>query len=803
MQQTFVMIKKGFALADPDEYVVRGCFTDNFRKDRFFRAFYGTEELPVRMRMREGVEVYKRYQSLDNGNTYVDREYFLSIKLPKKQERANRLRIFECRGKECVLLYQATDRALKKERQRLICYIDGGHFLNEEEKQNFKQAADGKLAVISGWAVCARPFSVEVRNSAGEVLKSRTETCFRGDIVKEYPEFFRWETQEKEQLLCGFRTVFEASEGKIAVTVTDGLSSKETVVKLSADAFVPKRQVTFDELRWKLCGGRGLSAAVKHCLHKGTPLPSDVHAVAPPDYGTWRVQTEQIRQQGQAEQRKSSGDAPLFSVVVPLYLTQQEHLRELIASIQKQNFTDWELCLSDGGGAQSQLGGYLKELCGRDARIHVVTSGQKLGISENTNAALAIASGRYVVFADHDDLLHPQALAECAKRIEKQPDIDLIYTDEDKISMDGKEHFQPHFKPDYNKELLRSMNYFCHLVVVKRSLLQKVGNLDTNFDGAQDYDFVLRCIEQAVNICHIPKVLYHWRAHRDSTAENPESKRYAFEAGVRALDAHYGRCGIPAKAESADVPGMYRISWQMPGNTPMISIILHGADAQKTDTEKIRADYPNLEVICVKGTSAAALNAAAEKANGELLLFLDRNMAAAPESLLKMAGFCLQKDVAAAGPRVEYTDGIIRQCGVIFDKEGMLYRAFEGLAKDEPGYFARTKSAMDVSVLLSEAMMVRRSVFEALDGFDIRLENGYYDADFCLRAKKKGFRSIYCPEAVFHLSPASQETDVDKERQLFVKRWKKALEMGDPNYNPNLCVRRADCSLRCIYSVPS
>lgn len=792
MQQSFVIIRKGFAAADPDEYVIRGCFIDNLRGERFFRAFYGTEELTVKILAREGAEVYKRYQSLDGGNSYIDREYFLSTKLPKKQERANRLRIFECQGKERVLLYQATNRVLQKERQSLICHIDGGHFLNEEENQNFRQTADGRHAVISGWAVSARPFSVEIKDSAGAVLNSRTEIGFRGDIVKEYPEFFRRKIPKKNQLLCGFHTVFEVPERKVTITVADGQRYKATEVMLSDNTIVPKRQVTLDALMWKFCGGGGIRAAVKNCLQKGLPLPSAVHALDPPVYTKWREQ----RAQTEPEQVQADEKTPLFSIVVPLYLTQQEHLRELIASVQKQSFANWELCLSDGGGEASQLDDVLEEFCEQDVRIHVVKSRKKLGISENTNAALAIASGDYVVFADHDDLLHPQALAECVRCIQEQPDIDLIYTDEDKLSMDGTEHFQPHFKPDYNKELLRSMNYFCHLVVVKRSLLEKVGNLDTNFDGAQDYDFVLRCTEHAVNICHIPKVLYHWRAHRDSTAENPESKRYAFEAGVRALDAHYERCGIPAKAESAEVPGMYRISWQMPGEAPSVSIILHGADVQEKGTEKIRTDDPNLEIICAKGTSAADLNAAAEKANGELLLFLDRNMEAAPESFLKMAGFCQQKDVAAAGPRVEYTDGIIRQCGVIFEKDGTLYRAFEGLEKEDPGYFARTKSTMDVSILLSEAMMVRRSVFKALDGFDIRLKNGYYDADFCLRAKKKGLRSVYCPEAVFHLYLPFRETDVDKERQLFVKRWKKTLKKGDPNYNPNLSVRRADYSMR-------
>ena len=293
------------------------------------------------------------------------------------------------------------------------------------------------------------------------------------------------------------------------------------------------------------------------------------------DYERWLERhkiTETIRE---AQKETVFDKQPCFSIVVPLYKTQEKYLNELVESIKDQTYSNWGLCLSDGSGADSPLKEILKELEHSDSRIKVISSKESLQIAENTNAAIDIATGDYIVFADHDDILSIDALYECAKCINENSKVDMIYSDEDKVSMDGQTYFEPHFKPDLNMDLLCSVNYFCHLVVVKRQLLDQTGDLDGEYNGAQDYDFVLRCVEKTDAVYHIPKILYHWRAHMDSTAENPESKRYAFEAGRRAIQKHYERIGLKdAYVEENSISRNVSYTLQNMQTKPKVSIII-------------------------------------------------------------------------------------------------------------------------------------------------------------------------------------------------------------------------------------
>ena len=252
---------------------------------------------------------------------------------------------------------------------------------------------------------------------------------------------------------------------------------------------------------------------------------------------------------------------PKISIVVPLYKTPIPYLSHLVQSIQNQTYQNWELCLSDGSGnpalLQEALASYQK-----DARIHVVVSKEALKIAENTNQAITLATGDYVAFADHDDALAENALFECVAAINENPSIDLLYSDEDKMLANGKEFLQPFEKPDFDLDYLRTTNYICHLMVVKRELLDQVGWLRPGFDGAQDYDLVLRLVEEAKQVHHIPKVLYHWRLHKGSTSGNPANKKYAYFAGARAINEHYERMGIDAVAEQGDDLGEYKTKHQ-------------------------------------------------------------------------------------------------------------------------------------------------------------------------------------------------------------------------------------------------
>ena len=283
-------------------------------------------------------------------------------------------------------------------------------------------------------------------------------------------------------------------------------------------------------------------------------------------YEEW-LRSQQPDQEEQRAQRETRFSVrPLISILVPAYETPREFLCQLVDSVCAQTYENWELCIADGSESrrvEETLAPYRKQ----DKRIRYERLLQNQGISGNTNGALAMAGGDYVGLLDHDDLLFPQTLYELVRSMEEHPQAEVFYTDEDKVSFDQKRHFQPHFKPDFNRELLRSNNYICHFFAVKRELAQRLGGFDSRFDGAQDYDFILRCTEQASQVVHIPKILYSWRSHASSTAADPESKRYAYEAGKRAVEAHLRRQGVRACVLDTANYGFYRVKYGTAGRS--------------------------------------------------------------------------------------------------------------------------------------------------------------------------------------------------------------------------------------------
>ena len=327
-------------------------------------------------------------------------------------------------------------------------------------------------------------------------------------------------------------------------------------------------------------------------------------------------------------QRKQSAawkGAPCVSIVVPLYCTNETFLREMIGSVQVQSYENWELCLADGSPEENaaRLETVVRECAGEDARICYRRLEKNLGIAGNTNAAIAMAHGEWIALLDHDDLLAPDALYETVHLILRGPkdetgvaatgfrkagaQYDMIYTDEDKVDMDGKTHFQPHFKPDINIDLLRSNNYITHFTMMRKTLLEKAGMIREEYDGAQDYDLFLRCVECAEAIGHVPRVLYHWRCHTESTSENPFSKQYAVDAGRRALEDHLKRQGIAGEVTATKDMGFYTVRYPYSGN-PLVSIVIPSRDEVETLKKCLAAiqktHYANYEVIVVENNSA-------------------------------------------------------------------------------------------------------------------------------------------------------------------------------------------------------
>ena len=410
--------------------------------------------------------------------------------------------------------------------------------------------------------------------------------------------------------------------------------------------------------------------------------------------------------------------------------------------------------------------------------------------------------------------------------------------------MDGHKFFQPHFKPDYNPDLLCTVNYICHLFVVDRKIIDKVGMLRSEFDGAQDYDFIFRCIEAVdpSEIYHIPKILYHWRCHEDSTAENPESKTYAFEAGKRAIEAHYERTGIHAEVYQGEFLGLYRTRF-IRDHDPLISIVIpnkdHIEDLKRCmDSIDKKSTYQNYEYIIVENNStdektfqyykeleasnpkahvvywdrefnySAINNYGASFAKGEYLLLLNNDTEIInPDCLEELLGYCMRSDVGAVGARMYYEDDTIQHAGVVIGFGGIAGHCFVLQPRGTTGYCHRIICAQDYSAVTAACMMVKREAFDKVGGLTEELAVAFNDIDFCMKLRAAGYLIVYNPYAeLYHYESKSRGLEdtpekvarFNKEIQIFEKRWPDILRNGDPYYNPNLTLKSQDFSLRRI-----
>ena len=582
----------------------------------------------------------------------------------------------------------------------------------------------------------------------------------------------------------------------------------------------------------------GLKALILKSRHKLQGLDNDY------DYGEWYSLTSPTPEELEKQRKTTFANPPLLSIVIPAYKTPEKYLREMLDSILAQTYSRWEVCVVNGSprGEGRIVEKVMKQYAARDSRFRWKDLGDNLGISGNTNEALQMASGDYIILADHDDTLPEHALYEVASAIQAHPECDVIYSDEDKLDMDGGALFDPHFKPDFNQDLLTSVNYICHLFVLMRQLLDKVGGFRHEFDGAQDYDFIFRCTEAAGGIYHIPRVLYHWRCHQDSTASNPESKLYAFEAGARAIMAHYERCGIPArKVEKGVDYGIYHTTFRLEPENPLVSVIIPSKDHTKDLDLCIRsilerATYRNLEFIIIENNSteaetfayykkiqkefaqvkvvtwerefnySAINNFGARYACGEYLLFLNNDTEIIAKGIFEeMLGFCQRPEVGAVGARLLYQDDTIQHAGVVVGFGGIAGHTFIGLHEAENSYFHRAMCAQDYSAVTAACMMTKASVFKECGGFTEELAVAFNDIDYCMKVRALGKLVVYAPYAVmYHYESKSRGLEdtpekvarFNREIAIFARRWPDILKNGDPYYNPNLTLRKSNFALR-------
>ena len=663
---------------------------------------------------------------------------------------------------------------------------------------------------LNGWAIGRSPESratFRVEDGKHQPVKFKHVSTRRDDVSQIYYKA----VHDRE---FGFDIQFPYERGK-SYYLLIRCEGKQARIKFNEELVAKRASVAHKRLEkikdlmnmetvhvamdfWK---EHGLKALVLKSKHKLQGIDNDY------DYSEWYDLTRPTDEELAAQRQKIFDFEPLLSVVIPAYKTPERYLREMLDSIVDQTYTNWEICIADGSPRGQGLERVLKKYADRDKRIRYEILGSNRGIAGNTNAALDMARGDFVILADHDDTLPPHAFYEVVKAIHEHPGCQVIYSDEDKLDMDGKALFDPHFKPDFNPDLLTSVNYICHLFVVRKDLLERVGGFRQEFDGAQDYDFIFRCTEAAREVYHIPKVLYHWRCHQDSTASNPESKMYAFEAGSRAIMAHYERMGIQAERVEKGVDyGIYHTVFKLQAQ-PLVSVIIpnkdHTADLDVCVQSLMgKSSYRNLEFIVVENNN----NFGAGFAKGEYLLLLNNDTELInPDSIQEMLGFCQREDVGIAGARLLYEDDTIQHAGVVIGFGGIAGHTFIGLHKAENSYFHRAMCAQDYSAVTAACLMTKKSVFDAVGGLSEELAVAFNDIDYCMKVRALGKLVVYAPYACFYhyesKSRGLEDTPEKVERfnrevAVFIKKWPDIIRKGDPYYNPNLTLRKSNFALR-------
>lgn len=531
--------------------------------------------------------------------------------------------------------------------------------------------------------------------------------------------------------------------------------------------------------------------------------------------------------------------SPLISVAVPAYRTPEKFLAQMIDSLLAQTYGNWELCIANGSPEDGAMKKVLEEYTKKDSRIRISELTENKGIAGNTNAALEMARGEFVGLLDHDDLLAPNALYEIVRALDEDRNLDAVYTDEDKVTTELDEHFQPHLKPDFNLDLLRSNNYICHFFVVRSSIVQKVGGFRQEFDGAQDHDFIFRCIENAEKVGHIPEILYHWRTHKASTADNPASKMYAFDAGKRAIEAHLKRTGTEGTVSHTPDLGFFRVKYPVQGQ-PLVSIIIPNKDEKETlkaciDSIREKTEYPNYEIIIVENNSttdeifqyykelsqdsrirllrwkkefnySAINNYGVRHANGEYLLFLNNDVTViTPGWIKELLGVCQRPEVGAAGVKLIYPDDTIQHAGCVIGLGGIAGHMFVDMPANRTGYLHKASILQDMSAVTAACMMMKRTAFEEAGGFTEKLSVAFNDVDLCLKVRKNHKLIVYDPYVqLYHMESKTRGAEDNKEKvrrfqeeiEYMRCQWIDILKKGDPYYNKNLSLTKWNYSLR-------
>lgn len=519
---------------------------------------------------------------------------------------------------------------------------------------------------------------------------------------------------------------------------------------------------------------------------------------------------------------------PLISILIPVYNTDSYYLKECIDSVLNQSYKNFEICIADDNSTIEETINILHEYESIDERIKIVYRKENGNISKATNSALEIAKGEYIALLDNDDILAPNALYEIVLILNKDKNLDMIYTDEDKISLNGLRSC-PNFKPDFSPDTLLSMNYICHFLILRKSIVNKLGGFRSQFDGAQDYDMILRYTEETDKIYHISKILYHWRESINSTSLNLKNKSYALEKGKLVLENTLKRRKINGKIKILEDIGRYQVEYQL-DKEPKISIIIPTRNKANILNKCLmsiyeKTTYKNFEIIVIDNNSdeeslfdllknyknkynnfnsyryecefnySYLNNEAAEKATGEYILLLNNDTEViTPDWLNIMVGYASQKHIGCVGVKLLYPNNNIQHAGVVIGMGGVASHTYINTPDEENGYFDRLIVPYDVKMVTAACLMIKKNIFKDIKGLDEKLKVAYNDVDLNIRVRNEGYYNVLLPQVkLYHyesLSRGSDFEDSKKERfrneiKYIVNKLGKYL-IRDEFYNDNL-----------------
>lgn len=491
------------------------------------------------------------------------------------------------------------------------------------------------------------------------------------------------------------------------------------------------------------------------------------------NYAAWYEKNKVSEEELAIQRNKEFPYMPLFSILVPVYNTPIPYLWEMLDSVRNQTYQKWQLCIANANPENEDVARILNQYIEMDIRIQVVNVPENLGIAQNTNKALSIAKGDYIGLLDHDDMLAADALFEVAKTINDK-NADVIYTNEDKITMSGEKHFQPNFKPEFNLDMLRSNNYICHFFIAKASLMKEIGGFRGEYNGAQDYDMIFRCTERADNIVRIPKVLYHWRMHEQSTAENPESKRYAFDAGKKVIEDHLKRCEESAEVQMTEYPGFYRVKYAIK-EKPRVSVVIVKDTKNmipKDTLIKIADDYGSdrVEFYVVDGNykgdiefdgisintlpwkkecnNTEMLNYGIEKTKNEYILVLSSYIIKVSDNYIEtFVSNTMRKNVGAVGGKMYFSNGTIKNAGLFIKKDGTIEEVFKKLPRLCGGYMNRQSMQQNMQAITFDDIMFKKSLWEKIKNGISKSKSLQRDVEICTQIRGNDLLLVYTPWA--------------------------------------------------------